>query len=110
MLMTNLAEAYCDTCGSDPCVYPPFCEACRLADRNARVKKTPRSDPAADLKELAIRAKRLADRWRSGELQKTEAVDSSYSFAVALGLSYAIGDDVVQFVLASAFACPAVAP
>ena len=42
----------CSTCGADPCVNPPFCKACRDADRQVRGKPprliAERSDRAAE--------------------------------------------------------------
>ncbi len=95
-----ISALYCDSCGAEPCVNPPFCAVCREA--NLSVGRKP-SSPAEDLRSLALRARHDADRWLAGKSSKIEAVDASYNYAVALGLVYAIGDDIVQRVLAAAF-------
>jgi hypothetical protein len=46
----------------------------------------------------------LADRARTGSLQFTDAVDMAYSAADLAGLVERFGDDVIQLVLADAFA------
>jgi hypothetical protein len=53
---------------------------------------------------LALRAGQLADRVAAGEMQFLDAVDLAYSAAVFVGLVDDVGDDVVQSVLAAAFA------
>ena len=45
----------------------------------------------------------MADQFRNGELAKIDAVDSAYNYAVALGLAYSVGDDVIQRILVAAF-------
>jgi hypothetical protein len=49
-------------------------------------------------------------QWRNGNILKVDAVDAAYNFAAALGLTdepkiftWAVGDDIVQRVLAAAF-------
>jgi hypothetical protein len=105
--------AYCDTCGALPCIYPPFCRACRAADQKRNTFK--RSAVDADLKSLAARAAELASAWRSGAIGKADAVDRAYNFAVALGLHYRLdrGDSrrpeiIIQRVLSAAFTLQAV--
>jgi hypothetical protein len=56
------------------------------------------------LKILAIRTGELADRVGAGELQFLDAVDVAYEAAVWAGLVETAGDDLVQRVLAAAFA------
>jgi hypothetical protein len=52
---------------------------------------------------LALRSFQLADRVASGELQFLDAVDVAFDAAVASGLAEAVGYDVIQAVLATAF-------
>lgn len=95
-----ISPLYCDSCGAEPCINPAFCAVCREADPNVGRKP---SSPAEDLRSLALRARHDADRWLAGKSSKIDAVDASYNYAVALGLVYAIGDDIVQRILAAAF-------
>jgi hypothetical protein len=67
--------------------------------------------PGPNLKKFAIRTRHLAEQWRAGNMLKVDAVDAAYNFAAALGLTdepkiftWAVGDDIVQRVLAAAFA------
>ena len=53
---------------------------------------------------LAIRSCELADRCAAGEIPFLEAVDMAYRAAVWSGLVESVGDDVVQAILAAAFA------
>jgi hypothetical protein len=53
---------------------------------------------------LAVRAGQLADRVAAGQMQFLDAVDMAYSAAAFVGLVDDVGDDVVQAVLAAAFA------
>jgi hypothetical protein len=53
---------------------------------------------------FAIRANELADRVNHGSMSFIDAVDMAYSAAIWSGLVDAVGDDVVQKVLAAAFA------
>ena len=53
---------------------------------------------------LAIRSRELADRVAAGQLGFLDAVDFGYSAADRAGLIDEVGDDVVQAVLAAAFA------
>jgi len=102
---------YCDTCGGFPCIYPPFCKASRAADMR-RGHKPP--SLVADLKAFAARAAELANQWRAGRIDKADAVDKAYNFALALGLHYRGANsadflkdrptDTIQQLLASAFA------
>src|SRR5262249_17583813 len=39
----------CATCGSDPCINPHFCQACRIADRQARSRRARFAPPWAQL-------------------------------------------------------------
>jgi hypothetical protein len=109
---------YCDTCGSIPCIYPSFCEACRAADLRLGYKAP---SVAADLKSFAIRADELAKQWSQGSIRKADAVDKAFNFALALGLHYRLAKNagefmqdkpvlIIQRVLAAAFARPAVVP
>jgi hypothetical protein len=105
--------AYCDTCGGLPCIYPPFCRACRAADQKRNTFKISAVD--ADLKSFATRAAELAGEWCSGTIGKADAVDRAYNFSVALGLHYRLdrGDrrrpeDIIQRVLSAAFTRQAV--
>jgi hypothetical protein len=91
---------YCDTCYLDPCIYPPFCRACRAADA---LIAAPKPTTADDLIAFAEYARQRADQWRSRACAKCDAVDAAYQFAVALGLPRKCGDDAVQRVLAAAF-------
>ena len=85
---------YCDTCGSFPCVYPPFCKTCRALDLR-RGYKPP--SLTADLKTFAARAAELANQWRARAIQKADAVDKAYNFALALGLHYRLAQNSVEF-------------
>ena len=78
-----ISATYCDTCGDDPCTYPPFCRTCRAADTFVA---PPKPTKVGDLICLAERARQLADLWIAGAMSKIEAVDRAYNFAVALGL------------------------
>jgi hypothetical protein len=53
---------------------------------------------------LAIRAGELADRVAVGQIKFLDAVDLAYEAAIYSGLIDAAGDDIVQAVLAAAFA------
>ena len=53
---------------------------------------------------LAIRTMELADQTAAGRLHFLDAVDTAYEAALWSGLVEAVGDDVVQAVLAAAFA------
>jgi hypothetical protein len=110
-----ISPTYCDSCGEDPCIRPQFCAACRLADPRIGQQQQPERSPGPNLKEFAIRTRQLADQWRNGNMLKVDAVDAAYNFAAALGLTdepkiftWAVGDDIVQRVLAAAFAALAV--
>jgi hypothetical protein len=104
---------YCDTCGSFPCIYPPFCKLCQAADLRHGYKAP---SLAADLKSFANRARELADQWRAGIIDKATAVDKAHNFGCALGLHYRGANSVdflqdkptdnIQRVLAAAFASP----
>lgn len=113
-----VSVSYCDTCGGDPCGYPPFCGSCRVADAFVA---PPKPTKASDLIRLAERARELADLWTAGAMSKIDAVDRAYNFAVALGLCRDSGnsddfaeakhgrprkfdDDTVQRILVAAFA------
>lgn len=52
---------------------------------------------------LAIRSRDLAERVLAADIGFIDAVDLAYSSAVTIGLVDAVGDDVVQSVLAEAF-------
>jgi hypothetical protein len=61
----------------------------------------------ADRRELNLligRVTELANSVLAGRLQFTDAVDLAYFAAESLGLTYTIGDDAVQIILAAAFA------
>jgi hypothetical protein len=53
---------------------------------------------------LALRSLELADRVAAGEVAFLDAVDMAYEAAVWSGLTETVGDDVVQAILAAAFA------
>ena len=53
---------------------------------------------------FAIRASELADRVAAGQISFIDAVDMAYSAAVWSGLTESVGDDIVQAILAAAFA------
>jgi hypothetical protein len=53
---------------------------------------------------LAIRSLELAERVAAGEVAFLDAVDMAYEAAVWAGLTETVGDDIVQTVLAEAFA------
>jgi hypothetical protein len=53
---------------------------------------------------LALRTLEIADRVASGELRFLDGVDLAYDAACWSGLVESVGDDVVQVVLAAAFA------
>jgi hypothetical protein len=59
---------------------------------------------AIQLALLAIRSRELADRVTAGLLPFIDAVDMAYSAAEWAGLTDTVGDDVVQSILAAAFA------
>jgi hypothetical protein len=61
------------------------------------------STTTRQLEVLAIRSLELADRVAAGEIALIDAVDLAYGAAVWAGLTEAVGDDVVQTVLAEAF-------
>jgi hypothetical protein len=72
---------------------------------------------AADLKSFAGRAAELADQWRAGVIEKADAIDRAFNYALALGLHYRLAQnsqeflqnkptDIIQRVLAAAFASP----
>jgi hypothetical protein len=113
-----ISASYCDTCGGDPCVHPPFCRTCRIADGFVAPAKPTK---AGDLIQVANRARHMADQWLLGAISKIDAVDRAYNFAVVLGLCWETGDsddyaqaklgrarkfddDTVQRILAAAFA------
>jgi hypothetical protein len=73
-------------------------------------KSSPKSREARQLELLALRAFALADRVAANELAFQDAVDCAYDAAVSAGLPETVGDDVVQAVLAAAFACVGRAP
>jgi hypothetical protein len=54
----------CATCGSDPCVNPGFCKACRSADRQARGKLRPRAEARLPTPQVTIEAVMYAVRSR----------------------------------------------
>jgi hypothetical protein len=58
---------------------------------------------AKQIELLALRSFELADRVASGELQFLDAVDVAFDAAVASGLADAVGDDIIQAVLSTAF-------
>ena len=104
-------------CGSFPCGYPSFCEACRAADLRLGYKPP---SLEADLKSFARRAAALAEQWRQGSTPKADAVDKAFNYALALGLHYRLANDAAQFMqdkpldviqrlLAAAFGRPTVA-
>jgi hypothetical protein len=67
----------------------------------------PQADPARTTKQLelfALRALDFADRVAAGEIRFLDAIDVTYDAAITAGLVDAVGDDVVQEVLAAAFA------
>jgi hypothetical protein len=53
---------------------------------------------------LALRSLELADRVAAGEIKFLDAVDVAYEAAIWSGLVEAVGDDIVQAVIAGAFA------
>jgi hypothetical protein len=53
---------------------------------------------------FARRALDLADQVAAGQLRFLDAVDMAYDAACWSGLVKAVGDDIVQFTLAAAFA------
>jgi hypothetical protein len=59
--------------------------------------------PTKQLEILAIRSLELAERVAAGDIALIDAVDMAYSGAVWAGLNEAVGDDVVQAILAEAF-------
>jgi hypothetical protein len=63
-----------------------------------------RSRAARQLEIFTIRSLELADQVATGELRFLDAVDLAYEAAVWSGLVKAVGDDIVQFTLAAAFA------
>jgi hypothetical protein len=58
----------------------------------------------AQLELLAIRSSELSDRVAAGEIGFLDAIDMAYSAAIWSGLIDNAGDDVVQTVMAAAFA------
>jgi hypothetical protein len=105
--MTASAEelAYCDTCGALPCTNPSFCAACEQADRErvARERTVLSGYVARQLQILATRSAELAEQVAGGLMAKVDAVDIAYDAATASGLVSAVGDDVIQEILAAAF-------
>ena len=63
----------------------------------------------ARLKLFAIRASEIAERSYAGELPFIEAVDFTYDVAIASGLENEFGADVIQKIMAAAFASGATA-
>jgi hypothetical protein len=67
-----------------------------LAERNTQASR--------QLEILAARSLDLADRVKTGEIEFIDAVDIAYEAAYWAGLTETVGDDIVQTVLATAFA------
>jgi hypothetical protein len=63
-----------------------------------------KSRATRQLEILAIRSLELADRVAADEIEFLDAVDVAYESAVWSGLVETVGNDVVQTVLAEAFA------
>jgi hypothetical protein len=66
-------------------------------------QRAPIGKQTRQLELLALRSFQLADRVASGELQFLDAVDLAFDVAVASGLADAVGYEVIQTVLTTAF-------
>ena len=94
--------------GARPVVYvPSLSDRYAVAPGGDAMSALPRREDALagrQLTLLAIRSRELADRVAAGQLGFLDAVDFAYSAADRAGLIDEVGDDVVQAVLAAAFA------